>query len=53
MEKKPFMIRIDDSLKNKLGEVAKKQGRSINNLVNVILFDWKTEQISKHSKKKP
>lgn len=44
------MIRIDDALKKTLGDVAKTQGRSINNLVNVVLSDWKAQQ--KQLKKK-
>lgn len=36
----PTTIRIPESLKNSLEEIAKKDNRSLNNLINIILQSY-------------
>ena len=35
-----FSIRLDDRVKERLSEEAKKDGRTMNNLIVKILTDW-------------
>lgn len=40
MKNETIRVRVESDLKNKLGTIAKKENRSISNLVHQILSTW-------------
>ena len=43
----PYTLRIDENLKKKLEEIAYKEKRSLNMMINVILEEYVEEQEKK------
>ena len=51
--KTSYNLRIDEDLKARLEELARKDGRSLNNLINKVLCDFVAKRIvEKHWKEK-